>query len=47
MLPQFETWRAESAFRLQDRDGNWWEIQFIVEPMKYNKSFARGDVIPT
>lgn len=38
---------GDYAFKLQDRDGNWWEIQYIVEPMKYDKRFARGDVIPT
>lgn len=38
---------GDYAFMLQDRDGNWWEIQYIVDPMKYDKRFARGDVIPT
>ena len=38
---------GDYAFKLQDRDGNWWEIQYIVEPMKYDKRFANGDVIPT
>ena len=38
---------GDYAVMLQDRDGNWWEIQYIVEPMKYDKRFARGDVIPT
>jgi len=35
---------GDYAFMLQDRDGNWWEIQYIVEPMKYDKRFARGDI---
>jgi predicted lactoylglutathione lyase len=43
--PQHE--HGDYAFKLQDRDGNWWEIQYIVEPMKYDKRFARGDVLPT
>lgn len=38
---------GDYAFKLQDRDGNWWEIQYIEEPMKYDKRFARGDVAPT
>ena len=38
---------GDYAFKLQDRDGNWWEIQHIEDPMKYDKRFARGDVIPT
>lgn len=40
-------WHGDYAFKLQDRDGNWWEIQNIEDPMKYDKRFARGDVIPT
>ena len=38
---------GDYTFKLQDRDGNWWEIQYIEEPMKYDKRFARGDIIPT
>jgi catechol 2,3-dioxygenase-like lactoylglutathione lyase family enzyme len=38
---------GDYAFKLQDRDGNWWEIQYIVEPMKYDKRFAQGDITPT
>ncbi len=38
---------GDYAFKLQDRDGNWWEIQHIEDPMKYDKRFARGDIIQT
>lgn len=33
------------AFYLQDRDGNWWEIQHVGD-LDYRSLFARGD-IPT
>ncbi len=38
---------GDYAFKLQDRDGNWWEIQHIENPMKYDKRFAQGDIAGT
>ncbi len=37
------------AFYFQDRDGNWWEFQYVGEGQergegRYDKHFARGDV---
>ena len=31
------------SFYLQDRDGNWWEIQSLPEPALYDRLFERGD----
>ena len=45
--PQRSHSDGDYAFKLQDRDGNWWEIQYIVKPMKYDQRFARGDILPT
>ena len=33
------------SFYLQDRDKNWWEIQYA--PRQHEACFERGDVIPT
>jgi len=39
------------AFYFQDRDGNWWEFQYTGSGQdrgegRYDKHFARGDVVP-
>jgi catechol 2,3-dioxygenase-like lactoylglutathione lyase family enzyme len=39
------------GFYFQDRDGNWWEFQYAGEGQgmgagRYDKHFARGDVVP-
>jgi catechol 2,3-dioxygenase-like lactoylglutathione lyase family enzyme len=38
------------GFYFQDRDGNWWEFQYVGEGQetgqgRYDKHFARGDVV--
>ena len=36
---------GDYSFYFMDRDGNWWEIQCIVEST-YDENYARGDVVP-
>jgi hypothetical protein len=33
------------SFYLEDRDSNWWEIQYVEEG-SHDKMFERGDVVP-
>jgi hypothetical protein len=38
------------AFYFQDRDGNWWEFQYVGDGQetgsgRYDKHYARGDVV--
>lgn len=32
------------GFKLQDRDGNWWEVQCVNMPLKYDDRFRKGHV---
>ena len=32
-------------FRLCDRDGNWWEFQYVGEENRYDRLFAEGDAV--
>ena len=31
------------CFQFRDRDGNWWEFQYMAEPDRYDRLFAEGD----
>jgi catechol 2,3-dioxygenase-like lactoylglutathione lyase family enzyme len=31
-------------FHLRDRDGNWWEFQYVAEENRYDRLFAAGDI---
>jgi catechol 2,3-dioxygenase-like lactoylglutathione lyase family enzyme len=34
------------SFYLEDRDSNWWEIQYIEESF-HDRAYERGDVVPS
>ena len=36
---------GDYSFYFMDRDGNWWEIQCIMDST-YDENYARGDVVP-
>jgi catechol 2,3-dioxygenase-like lactoylglutathione lyase family enzyme len=33
-------------FHFRDRDGNWWEFQYVGEEARYDRLFREGDVVP-
>jgi catechol 2,3-dioxygenase-like lactoylglutathione lyase family enzyme len=38
------TSRGNHRFHLCDRDGNWWEFQYVAEENRYDRLFDAGDV---
>jgi catechol 2,3-dioxygenase-like lactoylglutathione lyase family enzyme len=38
------TKRGNQRFHLRDRDGNWWEFQYVVQENRYDRLFAAGDI---
>ena len=38
------TQAGDQRFQLRDRDGNWWEFQYLAEDHRYDRLFAEGDV---
>ena len=37
---------GDQRFQLRDRDGNWWEFQYLAEGDRYDRLFAKGDMRP-
>ncbi len=42
-VPQARDQHGVYSFYLQDRDGNWWEIQSLPEAGHFDRLFERGD----
>ena len=33
-------------FHFRDRDGNWWEFQYVGDEERYDRLFREGDIVP-
>jgi catechol 2,3-dioxygenase-like lactoylglutathione lyase family enzyme len=43
-ITTLSTSNGNQRFQLCDRDGNWWEFQYVAEGNRYDRLFAAGDI---